>query len=139
MVKRIVTGSRAWPVQQRQQVWYPLIAAEPDVIIHGGCEEGVDDFAEQWCRQTGVDSHIIRAKWYATGELDRGAGPRRNVRMLAAYPKVPVLAFPYGRSPGTHGCIRLAVKMGHEVTIYHPHWPTRSFTPAEWFAMERPA
>jgi len=138
MVERIVTGSRKWPPQQRQQLWYPLIAAAPDLVIHGGCDEGVDVFVEDWCRHNEVDSRIVRAKWRATGELDRSAGPRRNVRMLALYPRVPVLAFPYGISPGTNGCIRLAVKMGHEVTVFHPHWPSRSFTAAEWFALEAP-
>lgn len=139
MVKRIVTGSRRWPPQQKHFVWRVLNAAAPGLVIHGGCDEGVDAFAEEWCRLNEVDSLIMRAKWRQTGiALDRSAGHRRNARMLAAHPGVQVLAFPFGVSPGTHGCIRIAVKLQHAVTIYHPHWPARSFTPAEWFAMESP-
>jgi len=48
------------------------------------------------------------------------AGPRRNKKMVDMLnpDKDVVLAFPYGKSAGTRGCIRLAEKAGLHVIVY---------------------
>jgi hypothetical protein len=105
----IVTGSRHW--SEVQHIWRALDAERPDLVVHGGCETGADDIAERWCRRRQIDSHAMRAKWTAQRNA---AGPRRNRRMLEAYPGAAVLAFPLD-GPGTRDCIRQATELGHEV------------------------
>jgi hypothetical protein len=115
----IVTGSRRWP--SYLPVWAVLDAHAPTLVVHGACI-GVDGMAESWCKGREVDYHGMPARW--TGQtrdrsrLDRGAGHARNRRMLLAYPGALVLAFPLGASPGTRGCIRMALEHSHPVKVF---------------------
>ena len=104
----IVTGSRKW--HEVQHIWRALAAEKPDLVVHGGYR-GADEIAERWCDRNAVDSHVFRAKW---SEQRDAAGPRRNRRMLEAYPGALVLAFPLD-GPGTRDCISQAVELGHQV------------------------
>lgn len=107
----IVTGSRDWTYRNR--IWLVLDAEGPDLVVHGGAR-GADDLAEQWCKLREVDSHAMRAKW------SKGVDgqPRRNVRMLDAYPTATVHAFPLPDSVGTVHCMTEAERRGMHVVIH---------------------
>jgi hypothetical protein len=125
----IVTGSRKWV--DHRVIWHVLSEREPELVVHGGAP-GADRHAEQWAHAFEVDSYAIRARWrrdadaHATpwrlpkargGPYDPASGHRRNARMLDAYPKALVLAFPLD-GPGTAGCIALAIKRGMRIEIF---------------------
>lgn len=112
----IVTGSRNWT--DGRIVFDALTSESPDLVVHGGCRTGADSFAHIWCDVAYRDEVTLRARWRVNGALDRRAGPRRNLRMLKAYPGATVLAFPLGVSRGTRGCIELARGLGMEVVVY---------------------
>jgi hypothetical protein len=112
----IVTGSRNWT--DGRIVYEALESESPDLVVHGGCETGADSWADEWCINNQVDTVTLRAKWGQRPNVDRSAGPRRNLRMLKAYPGATVLAFPLGASPGTRGCIELARGLGMKVVVY---------------------
>lgn len=114
----IVTGARLWTNQL--VVHRTLASFHPTVVVHGGCHKGADAMAEQWCKMCEVDSAIIRAQWRVSGQLDRSAGMRRNVRMLELYPGQLVIAFPFGKSNGTRHCMRSALDRGHKVIEVRP-------------------
>lgn len=114
----IVTGARRWPANCAGVVGTILRGHHPTLVVHGGCEEGVDAIAEEWCRREQIDSLAVRARWGRRPKIDRGAGHARNARMLALYPDAPVLGFPFGKSSGTRGCIARAVTRGHPVLVF---------------------
>jgi hypothetical protein len=110
----IVTGSRNWP--SPELVWGALDIANPDLVVHGACPTGADAFAKAWARKRRVRQEPFYAHWREEGS---SAGPRRNQRMLEAYPDALVLAFPHG-GPGTADCMRRARKLGMHVEIFKP-------------------
>lgn len=117
-------------------------AQYPPVLMHGGCTHpdapdgpyvGADGIAHRhWLALVGAVAGPTRellspspvvypAQWAAYG---RGAGPKRNaemVRHLAAHVAAGgtgmVLGFPWGASPGTRGCLKLAAEAGLPVTV----------------------
>jgi len=75
-----------------------------DVLIHGGParrDPGADEHANAWAVHTGVRFERYDAEWKAHG---RGAGPRRNQRMLVEGLPDMVIAFTGG--PGTADMMR---------------------------------
>jgi hypothetical protein len=81
-------------------------------IIHGGAP-GADTIAGEAAQNLGFPVEVWPADWRSEG---KGAGPRRNQRMVDAGADV-VLAFPGGR--GTADCVRRAKAAG----IYVRHVP----------------
>jgi hypothetical protein len=110
----IVTGSRHW--ENQRLVWQALDQHKPDLVVHGGCETGADEHADRWAKRRQVDTRTFRAKWGERYEIDRSAGPRRNRKMLEAYPSAIVLAFPQG-GPGTADCMSQARELRMHVEI----------------------
>jgi hypothetical protein len=88
------------------------------VVVHGGCD-GVDQFADDWARDLGVEvePHAVekddRGRWVG----GKGAGPRRNQEMVDLGAAV-CLAFPFGVSRGTRDCMARARKAGIPVITY---------------------
>ncbi len=123
----IVTGSRAWP-----RPWVVEGALEdaatrlgPFTVVHGNCPTGADAQAARWAARRqglGVTAEPHRADWARYG---RRAGPIRNQAMVQAG-AVLVLAFPWGSSAGTRGCMSLAEAAGIPIHVYRPdgHWGT---------------
>lgn len=87
---------------------------EDITIVSGGCPTGADRIAEEYARRQGFPLEIHHAAWAKHG---RAAGPIRNQEMVNAGADV-VLAFPFGESRGTWGCIRAAQAAGLTVNIY---------------------
>lgn len=114
----IVTGSRAWPTDAYSVVWRALAAERPELVVHGACPLGPDEMAERWCKRMQVDYRGMPAHWERDGVKDRGAGFKRNVRMLERYPGELVLGFPFGDARGTRHCIANALRLGHPVKVF---------------------
>ena len=83
-------------------------------IIHGGAT-GADTYAARWGAWYGVDVLKFAARWSTEG---RGAGPKRNQRMLDVGKPDLVVAFPGGR--GTADMVRRARAAGVRVIEVKP-------------------
>lgn len=84
-------------------------------LIHGGAR-GADHWAKLWAQQKKVTAVEFKANWYPhgrNGELDRGAGPKRNARMISEGKPDLVIAFFGGR--GTRDMTDKARAAGIEV------------------------
>ena len=114
----IVTGSRIW--LNWQVVHDALAHHDPELVVHGACPGSPDMMAEGWAKKHQVDYYGMPAHWNRgpDGDYDRGAGHKRNQRMLERFPEALVLAFPLGKASGTNDCIARAKKMGMPVWVY---------------------
>lgn len=80
--------------------------------IVSGCAPGADTLGERWAMEHGIPVKPFPAKWKTdSGEIDRGAGFRRNEEM-ARYADC-LIAFPGGR--GTAHMIKRARRHGLKV------------------------
>jgi hypothetical protein len=78
--------------------------------LHVGNARGVDLQATRWARRLGVPCDPLEAPW---DDLGDAAGMLRNEWLVDEAPAGTVcLGFPVGRSPGTRGCMRLALRKG---------------------------
>jgi hypothetical protein len=120
MPRILVTGSRHWPNQQA--VWDALDRAatghEPDTltIVHGNCPSGADLHAAKWAHARRIKTDPYVANWTLHGRV---AGPLRNRQMVESGADL-CLAFPYGESRGTRGCMQLAEAAGIPVEVVEP-------------------
>lgn len=113
-----VTGSRHPNTIERQKVWSTLDelhARTPVTLLVHGAATGRDRDAAEW-----AESRLVRhtgqtyaAEWYPNGKLDRGAGPKRNSRMLRDAKPDLLVAFAGG--DGTADCVRKARSLGIRV------------------------
>ncbi len=113
MLKVIVCGSRFWhayrPILDR------LDKLPKDALIITGGAPGADTLAASAAKELGLDLRIVPAGWDTFG---RGAGPRRNRKMLSMQPDL-VIAFhaEYENSLGTRDCVTEARRRGIEVEM----------------------
>lgn len=106
----LITGSRHWSDRDTIEVavyWASLHANGRVVVVHGAAR-GADTLAADAARRLGLDVEAHPADWQRFG---RSAGHRRNAEMVAAGADI-CLAFPLGESPGTRGCMALALAAG---------------------------
>ena len=96
----------------------------PTTIVHGGAT-GADALADHVARLFNFQVEIWPADWRSDG---KGAGPRRNQRMIDAGAD-GLVAFPGGR--GTADCVRRAKRARIEVRRIAP--------PSAGFPRERAA
>lgn len=93
----LVCGGRDY--RDRRRVFDTLDAVqfvEPITELIHGAARGADTLADEWAKARGVKRTPVPAKWYPQpGQLDRGAGPKRNRQMLTLQPDL-VVAFPGG-------------------------------------------
>lgn len=106
-----VTGGRDYA--NKQKVYGVLDALHRgesfDLLVQGGAL-GADSLAEAWARERSVPFATVPADWARYG---KGAGPKRNARMLELFKPVLLVAFSGGR--GTRNCIETACSLGIEV------------------------
>jgi hypothetical protein len=111
----IVTGSRSW--RDAEMVYRAVDQFNPDVIIHGACPSGADEYAGRCYAQAAVVP--MPAQWKRDG---KAAGPKRNRAMLdvlltlqsCGY-EIAVLAFPMAESRGTRDMMAQAREAGVRV------------------------
>lgn len=122
----IVIGSRKWPdpVRVGRELTRLYLQHGPFVLVHGACSTGADAAAHHWQEMTGAVLGCVEipypAKWYTeAGELDRGAGPRRNAAMVSKGADL-VLAFPLPDGKGTQYTMELARAAGIPVQEFSP-------------------
>jgi len=118
----VVSGSRGFA--DTIAVWNvlsDLLAQHKRVrVIHGGCR-GPDTYASDWARTNGQEQVEFKADWEKHG---RAAGPMRNQHMIDLGKPNLLVAFWDGRSRGTGGTIRHAIKRGIKVLVV-PEAPTQ--------------
>lgn len=85
------------------------------MVISGGAE-GPDTFAVEWAQENGIPYLVFPAKWHKeNGEVDRGAGFRRN-RHIVKNADV-VMAFYDGVSRGTAHSMEITNQVGKDLRI----------------------
>ena len=85
-------------------------------IVHGAAA-GADSLAEKWASKRKIKTEPHPADWRPNGVLDRGAGPKRNRRMLKTGINV-VVAFPGGN--GTADMVNItkdAIAKGENILL----------------------
>lgn len=87
-------------------------------LIHGDAN-GLDRLAAAVASELGYVVETHPALWWTDGRFDRGAGPKRNQRMVDAGADL-CLAFPGPESVGTWDCARRARKAGILVVVIGP-------------------
>lgn len=119
-MKVIIAGSRG--IVDYQQVRAAMEMADlvlgirPTQVVSGKAR-GVDTLGERWAHRYRIPVKGFPAAWRTPdGELDRGAGHRRNEEM-AAYADALVAVW-NGTSPGTADMIRRAESHGLLVWVH---------------------
>lgn len=129
MVRRIlITGSRHTSdrriIEGALGRWTEAALPSEVVFVHGACPTGADAIADGILRQWGFAGSIEAhpAQDHPTEKFGTwpGCGPKRNAHMvnLGAYICLAFPRRPLRRSPGTRGCIELAVDAGIPVRIF---------------------
>lgn len=121
----LITGSRDWTDRQRAAdgLLYALgeVYTRPELtekyfdwsaitIVHGAAR-GLDYLGAGLAEQWGMRTEPHRADWARYG---RSAGYIRNAEMVSTGADI-CMGFPLGASPGTRGCMALAVHAGIRV------------------------
>jgi len=111
-----------------------LAASNPWLTILSGGAGGVDTMVREACVGLGFHAcegnameepqgghHFVEylAIWRVGGTLDRGAGFRRNRRIVAEADLVIALFAPGPRSKGTSNMVELAQRGGLPLHVYH--------------------
>ncbi len=122
--KVAVIGSRDFDDKKRLYDILTLNYDRIEMIVSGGAR-GADTLAVQWAADYGIPYLVFPALWYNpfTGENDRGAGFRRNVRIVDACDLV--IAFWDGKSRGTQNSLDLAEMKKKPVRIYRFNTPEK--------------
>lgn len=114
-MKLAVIGSRTF---DDKELLYKILDAnfhKIDLIVSGGAR-GADTLSQEWANERGVPYLIYPARWYSMdGVYDRGAGFRRNIKIVNACDKM--LVFYDGASKGTRHSLDLAEQKGKPVKI----------------------
>ena len=115
-MKILVCGDRQWSDRQTiYRILLPYATQTPPVtIIHGGAR-GADTLTGQIAQELGLEVRAVQAEWKRYG---KGAGPRRNDKMLNEHPAL-VIAFhnDLAKSKGTADTVRKAQKRGIAVRV----------------------
>ena len=112
-MRLLICGDRNWT--DEDLIRRKIIEFAPTVVIEGEAR-GADSIAAKVARELGIAVEGYPAKWELYG---RGAGPIRNLEMLAKGKPDRVLAFHDNitESKGTKHMVALARKVGKPVTV----------------------
>jgi len=120
MARIVITGSRKFNYLAFVRL---AIASLPEgtFVITGGAE-GVDTSAEKAAKNAGHKGHVENANWRPNGVFDKGAGFKRNIKMLDMLVNPQngdrVLAFWDGSSKGTKHTIDNAKRKNLSYRIF---------------------
>ena len=113
----VCTGSRGW--QDRRIIHDTLTTLRLPFVIVVGDAKGFDYHVWDIATKLRLPRLRFKADWRPGGIYDKGAGHKRNRRMLkyavAHDPRCYVLAGWDGSSPGTRGCMEDAQKLGIDI------------------------
>jgi hypothetical protein len=129
-VRLLIAGSRYW--DDPEPIRQALERARPMVVIHGACRRwskeqhrwiGADYLAGKIAASMGIEVVDFPADWYPGGVFDRGAGVKRNQRMLdeGQPDRVIVYADDLFISRGSRDMIERAVEHGVERVYHYGH------------------
>ena len=113
MTKALVCGGRDF--NNAKMLYEALDKMELSQIIHGAAK-GADSLAGQYAKSRSIACQTYPANWKPqgpTGPLDRGAGFKRNQKMLDQGQPDLVIAFPGGN--GTRNMAKIAAAQGFKV------------------------
>ena len=122
-MKVLVTGSRDWVNKDAIEREFKKLPAGT-IIVHGACPTGADALADSAAMKFGFKIRRFPARWETEG---KGAGPRRNARMIREeHPDADGKPFDLGlaftldlsRSRGTKDCVERARKAGIKVEVF---------------------
>jgi ribA/ribD-fused uncharacterized protein len=101
-----------------------------ECLIHGDAK-GADTIGGTWADNAGILVIPVKANWYdANGVRDKGAGHKRNQRMLDEFKPDALFAFPGGT--GTADMVTRAEKVLSEVWVSHRNFFKKE-DPESWF------
>lgn len=115
--KILVTGSRSFV---DKDIVYAVLETNrvsismPIILVHGGCDVGVDEIADSWANFSNVKKEIYKADWDRYG---KGAGPIRNKLMVEKSKPDVAIAFWDGKSTGTRNCIEECLNHGVNIHV----------------------
>jgi hypothetical protein len=111
--KLAVIGSRTFTDYELLDKTLKEIDAKKKItlIVSGGAV-GADSYANCWAKENGKSILIIYPEWYKDGKYDKGAGFKRNFKIIDACDAV--VAFTNG-SKGTEHSIEVATTKGKRV------------------------
>lgn len=109
-IKLAVIGSRDFDDEKRMFDLLDKNIEKISLVISGGAK-GADEMSRRWCQKRGKPCLIYYPQWHDLGgNLDRGAGMRRN-RMIVKSSDF-VLAFWKNQSKGTANSLKVAQELG---------------------------
>jgi hypothetical protein len=110
-----VTGGRDYKDRQKvYEVLDRLHAEQPiDLLVHGGCKSGADDWADRWADLRDVFKAVFPVSGDIWNAMGPKAGPMRNRLMIEVATPSLLVAFPGGR--GTMNCVGCQRKRGGQV------------------------
>ena len=125
----LVTASREWSwpevlhaaLTDTYREWTKSCPDDTEFVVVHGKARGGDIMADEWARAAAVQDSRVRpeehpADWERYG---LAAGHLRNQEMVDAKAD-RCLAFPWGRSTGTRGCMKMAKKADIPVKQFQP-------------------
>ncbi len=113
----VVTGGRHFHNVQRVLADLRALQVAGLVAVAQGGAAGADACARNSCDVLKIHWQTYPALWDRDG---RGAGPRRNIRMLESERPDIVLAYPDPNSRGTWHCVREALQRGIPAVVWAP-------------------
>lgn len=119
-----ITGTRENRVafMMRDAIWAAMVSA--DRVYHGACKTGVDALAASIAlydlevEVTAIPARGKRDGWPKAGPMRNARLAERAAKYIADGHAVVCHAFPWGRSPGTRGCIEEMRKRGVPVIVH---------------------
>lgn len=112
----VVCGSRNWPARHAQKIRRRLVWLPSNTIVVTGGARGVDNQADYFAGDLGLDRIVFKANWKRHGKQ---AGPIRNRRMLDTDPVLVIAFRAKGESRGTDDCINEAARRGIPVEVIY--------------------
>lgn len=120
LIKRHVVaiiGSRSCPEGEPglallNEVMFPILAANPDIIVVSGGARGADRVAEQWAKSWRMPVLVMKAHWDLYGKQ---AGFIRNRKIIEAVDEV--VAIWDGHSRGTAHSLQIAKSLNKPITV----------------------
>lgn len=115
-VRTILAGSRSIEDFEHMDAAVRESGFKISLVISGGAEGG-DRLGQIWANRNGVRWVRFLPDWYVRGRFDRGAGKKRNIRMIDEGGAEALVAVWDGMSGGTAHMIATALTRGLKIYV----------------------